>query len=371
MGLSPPILMDTNWKRNFRRKLLAWFRRNARDLPWRRTRDPYAIWVSEIMLQQTQVSTVEQYFPRFIERFPDIRTLASADEQDVLRLWEGLGYYRRARALYQAARIVMDKHGGQFPLQKDDVVSLPGIGRYTAGAILSIAKDAREPILETNTTRLLSRLLAYRGDPTSHAGRERLWATAEQLLPRTNVGAFNQALMDLGSEICTPRSPVCQDCPLASLCPTHARGLEDVIPARKKKVAYENIRQAAIVICWKSRVLLRRCGPDERWSGLWDFPRFTIKARGRISLEKELNEKTREMTGIEIEVGRRLTRIKHGVTRYRITLDCHEARFVSGETSNFNKNEQRWVSPRQLGRLPLSSTGRKISHLLQATQPVR
>src|SRR5205823_5405848 len=178
----------------------------ARDLPWRRTRDLYAIWISEIMLQQTQVATVIPYFERFFTRFPDVAALAAADEHDVLQLWEGLGYYRRARQLHAAAKQIMAEHRGQFPISYDDVRLLPGIGRYTAGAILSIGLDQRLPILEANSVRVLSRLTAYRGDVNSVAGRQKLWEVAESILPQRDCGTFNQAVMELGSEICTPRS---------------------------------------------------------------------------------------------------------------------------------------------------------------------
>src|SRR5262245_9653010 len=185
----PPWLLDPLGRHRFAQRLRAWFRRHARDLPWRRTRDPYAIWVSEIMLQQTQVATVVPYFERFLRRFPTIQALAEADEQDVLRLWEGLGYYRRARQLHRAARQVVEEHDARFPRDREAVGRLPGIGRYTAAAILSIAFDARAAILEANTLRLWSRLSAYRGNPRSGAGQRFLWAVAERALPRHNVAA--------------------------------------------------------------------------------------------------------------------------------------------------------------------------------------
>ena len=198
-------LPDASWLRSFRRRLPAWFDRHARKLPWRRNHDPYAVWVSEIMLQQTQVGTVVSYFDRFLAAFPTIEALAAADEQDVLRLWEGLGYYRRARQLHKAAKIIVAEHAGNFPRNPEIVRRLPGIGRYTAGAILSIAFDARQPILEANTLRLLSRLLAYDGDPRSTEGQRLLWAMAEAVLPRRGSGRMNQALMELGSEVCAAR----------------------------------------------------------------------------------------------------------------------------------------------------------------------
>ena len=218
------LLPDSAWLRSFRRRLLAWFDQNARVLPWRRSRDPYAVWLSEIMLQQTQVATVIGYFDRFLARFPTIEALARADEHEVLRLWEGLGYYRRARQLHRAARIIVAEHGGRFPRDPSIVRRLPGIGRYTAGAILSIAFDAREPILEANTLRLLSRLLCYDGDPRSPDGQRLLWAMAEALLPRRGSGRLNQALMELGSEVCTARSPRCEQCPVAPAVPREPAG---------------------------------------------------------------------------------------------------------------------------------------------------
>ncbi len=199
------MLPDAACRRAMWRRLRAWYDAHARDLPWRRTNDPYAVWLSEIMLQQTQVETVKPYFERFMKALPTIKTLARAEEHEVLRLWEGLGYYRRARQLHRAAQLIVAEHGGRFPRDPMVVRRLPGIGRYTAGAILSIAFDAREPILEANTLRLLSRLLAYAGDPRSGEGQRLLWAAAETFLPRRQVGRFNQALMELGSAICTPR----------------------------------------------------------------------------------------------------------------------------------------------------------------------
>ena len=194
------------WRRSFRRRLLAWYDAHARDLPWRRADgDPYAVWLSEIMLQQTQVATVKAYFERFLAAMPTVEKLAAADEHDVLRLWEGLGYYRRARQLHQAARLICSRHGGRFPRDIDQLRRLPGIGRYTAGAILSIAFDQPQPILEANTSRLFSRLLAWSGDAASTAGQKLGWAMAEAVVPRRHPGRFNQALMELGAR-CASRA---------------------------------------------------------------------------------------------------------------------------------------------------------------------
>ncbi|HVA45868.1 MAG TPA: A/G-specific adenine glycosylase [Pirellulales bacterium] len=349
------------WKRQFRRKLLGWYALHARDLEWRQTSDPYRVWVSEIMLQQTQVATVAGYFSRFLAEFPTIDALAAADEHRVLRLWEGLGYYRRARQLHRAAGIIVGEHGGRFPADPHAVRGLPGIGRYTAGAILSIAFDARQPILEANTIRLLSRLLAYRGDPRKKEGESLLWKFAEELLPRRGSGTFNQALMELGSLVCTPRNPACGECPVKRLCPTEARSLQGVIPVAKAKPRFEAVREALVVVRRGSQVLLRQRQADERWAGLWDFPRFTIDAVNG-DLAADLAAKLTATTGIVAELGERLTTIKHGVTRFRITLDCYLADCAAKPRRLGNRC--RWVHSDELARYPLSTTGRKAADLL-------
>ena len=363
---SPVPLPAAAWRQAFRRRLRAWYARHARDLPWRRNGDPYRVWVSEIMLQQTQVATVEDYFERFMAAFPSIEALARADEQEVLRLWEGLGYYRRARQLHQAAEVIVRQHGGSFPRDAESVRRLPGIGRYTAGAILSIVFDAREPILEANTSRLFSRLLAYRGDPAKAAGGRLLWAMAEILLPRRHTGAFNQALMELGSQVCLPRVPRCEACPVASLCRARAEGLEAEIPAVKAKRPPERRHEAAVIIRRRGRVLLVRCPEGGRWAGLWDFPRFPVHAEHPDALRRELIGGVRRQTGVQIEPGSHLKTIKHGVTRFRITLDCYEARYVAAPDGKAGAAEMRWLRPAELAAVPLSTTGRKLSRLAAA-----
>jgi A/G-specific adenine glycosylase len=354
------------WKQSFRRRLLGWYRRNARDLEWRKSRDPYRIWVSEIMLQQTQVATVAEYFPRFLAAFPTVEALAAAPEEQVLRLWEGLGYYRRARQLHRAAGVVMREHGGRFPRALEDVLALPGIGRYTAGAITSIAFDAPSPILEANTIRLFSRLLAYRGDPQQSTGQKVLWAFGEEVLPQRETGIFNQALMELGSLVCTPRAPDCRQCPAMSLCPTYAKGLQEQVPVAKQKPNIENVREAAVVVRRRKQVLLMRRGEGGRWAGLWDFPRFELSKGEEESLEVELAHKLRTMTGVVARPRQLLTTLKHGVTRFRITLDCHLADYVSAARRPPAEAELRWIEPADFEQYPLSVTGRKLSQLVAA-----
>ena len=349
------------WHRSFRGRLLRWYAHHARDLPWRASHDPYRVWISEVMLQQTQVETVKAYFERFTAAFPTVHQLAAAEEQDVLRLWEGLGYYRRARGLHAAAKQIVAEHGGRLPATVDELMQLPGIGRYTAGAIVSIAYDRPAPILEANTIRLFTRLVALAEDPTKSAGQQRLWSIAEQLLPQKNSAHFNQALMELGSLVCTPKKPACDICPVATLCQAHQRGCVETLKPTTKKLKFTEAHEAAVVVRNGTRVLLRQCAQDERWAGLWDFPRFAIDSEGPQFAAEELRGKVSDLTGVDCQPGALLKTIKHGVTRFRITLDCYEALRVGGRL-----REAKWVAVSELANYPLSVTGRKISKLLES-----
>ena len=359
------MTLDARWKRQFRRRLLKWYAQHARNLPWRRSRNPYRVWVSEVMLQQTQVATVKDYFRRFVKQFPNVKKLAEADEQDVLRLWEGLGYYRRARQLHAAAREIVAEHGGRFPRDVGTLQTLPGIGRYTAGAIASIAFDVREPILEANTIRLLSRLIAYPKDPSKSAGQRVLWQTAEEVLPRQGVARFNQGLMELGSLVCMPKGPRCEECPVAKLCAAHESGLEEMIPRSGAKPKFVDVTEAAVVVRKNGQILLRQCPEGQRWAGLWDFPRFEIASEEPPQVREELVAKTKQQTGLVVEPGPLLKTIKHGVTRYRITLECYSARFRSGKIARNGGGRLRWTRPDDLDRFPLSITGRKLANFIQ------
>jgi A/G-specific adenine glycosylase len=356
-------LPERSWFAALRRRLIAWYARSARDLPWRRSGDPYAVWVSEIMLQQTQVATVKPYFERFLRQLPTIDALAQADEEAVLLLWEGLGYYRRARQLHRAARTVASEHAGRFPRQFDAVRRLPGIGRYTAGAILSIAFDQPRPILEANTVRLWSRLLGCGGPSTTARAQQLLWGAAEAILPRRGAGRVNQALMELGSQACLARGPRCETCPAAPLCAARSSGRQAEIPAKVAKPAFEHRREAAVVVRRNGRVLLGKCGESGRWAGLWDFPRCVVTS-AEPGLRREIARKVLQSTGASIELGPLLATIKHGVTRFRITLDCYEATCRALRRCANGRAVLRWVRPAELDRYPLNSTGRRLSRML-------
>jgi A/G-specific adenine glycosylase len=322
------------------------------------------VWVSEIMLQQTTVAAVKPFFERFMAALPTIASLAAADEDDVLRLWEGLGYYRRARQLHRAAKMIAAEPSGRFPRDAEAVRRLPGIGRYTAGAILSIAFNQRAPILEANTVRLLSRLLAYRGDTGRASAQRLLWQAAETLLPARGSGQFNQALMELGSQICRPREPDCPKCPVMSLCPTHRDGLHDQIPAPRPKPRIEQVREAAVIVRRRGRVLLVRRGEGERWAGYWDFPRFACDRADIAPGATELTAKVRTRIGITIEKPQRIATLHHSVTRFRITLECFEANVAAANGSQKSTSELKWLRPSELAGYPLPSTGRRLARLI-------
>lgn len=362
-----PRWRDTRWRSRLRKQLLAWFKQHARQLPWRGTEDRYRVWLSEIMLQQTQVVTVIPYFERFLERFPTVSDLAAADEAAVMQLWEGLGYYRRARQLHAAAKVVVEQHQGVFPTDYQAVLNLPGIGRYTAGAILSIADGQRLPIVEANTQRLYSRLIASTTHPSDRAASALLWDFAEQILPRRDSGTFNQAAMELGSLLCTPKDPACPQCPLRSGCAAHQLGLETTIPGKVKKIQYEQRTEFALLVRSRrtEKYLVYRVPDGQRWAGLWDFPRF---GPPHVNSVQAAAEQTQQHFDVQVTVGEPAQTIRHGVTKYRITLQAfHADTHAAGDDEN--TDDRKWLSTDQLKTLPLSVTGRKLAQYLHRLTP--
>ena len=357
------ILDDATTRQLLIKRLRSWFRKQKRDLPWRHTNDPYAIWVSEIMLQQTQVATVIDYYHRFLKRFPTVSDLAAAETSEVLQYWEGLGYYRRARQLHQAAKKIVNEYSGSFPQEFAQVLDLPGVGRYTAGAICSFAYDQPHPIVEANTQRLYSRLLALEEDPRSSASQKRLWDLAERIVPKKSPGEINQALMELGSLVCTPTNPKCLECPLVELCPTAKLGLQSRIPAPPKAKAFESVYEVAWVVWNGSQVLLRQCQPGERWEGLWDFPRFVCDLDTNDK-DKFYKQELQKRFGLKTHGCDERVKIKHGVTRFKITLECFDTSLKNGP--NLSLGAFQWLDYQELGKLPLHSTARRIaSHIVR------
>lgn len=357
--------IDSAWKQRFRRSLLRWYGTNGRELPWRAAADPYLVWISEIMLQQTTVTAVKPYFERFVDHFPTVQALAEATEEDVLRQWEGLGYYSRARNLAKAAARIVTDFNGQFPADVESLQKLPGIGRYTAGAIVSFAFDRPAPIVEANTLRLYARLLGYTDDARSTAGQRVLWAFAEQVLPRTRPGQFNQAMMDLGATVCVPKEPSCDSCPANKLCFAFANGMQNSIPQLAKRAKITRLLMAAVVVRYNGEVLMRQYSKGERWAGLWDFTRVDLgvdvnpEEPPPTSIVNDVAASLAELTGLQVELSPEFVTLHHSVTRYRIRLLVFEADALEHSVSGHP--ELRWVRPSKLNELPLSVTARKIA----------
>lgn len=352
------------------RQVLQWFTSQARDLPWRQNISPYRTWISEIMLQQTQVTTVIDYWKRFVQRFPTVKALAAADESEVLKLWEGLGYYRRARQLHAAARQIAERHAGQFPTSYDDVLALPGIGRYTAGAILSISTNQSLPILEGNTIRLYARLLGMKTDPTRSDNQKELWKFAESIVPSRNPGDFNQGLMEIGSQVCRLKSPDCPACPLKSRCPTFQNQWQDIIPAAKeKRTQYESRFETIALIERRGKYLCRLVPAGQRWAGLWDFVRIDLTDQihnidvGYQTLDEQrqrqlLESRVQETTGLETQLSWTPWTIRHGVTRYRIQLRSVHSQRVQGRIKSASGFQ--WLTLHQVQEHPFNVTARKF-----------
>lgn len=406
-------IFDPKRRQRFRRQLLSWYNTHQRDLPWRGVNDPYAVWISEIMLQQTVVAAVIPYFEKFMTRFPDVQTLANAEESEVLQYWEGLGYYSRARNIHKSAKIIVQEYQGKFPTSLELLQKLPGIGRYTAGAICSFAYDQSAPIVEANTLRLYSRLIGLEEDPRSKSGQNQLWEFAELILPRKSPGIFNQALMDLGSLVCTPQNPGCNQCPVSSVCEAFLNDRQHKIPIPKARPEITPLTDVSIAVFEGHKVMIRQRMSGERWAGLWDFPRFTLedmnglahpaqekrKLNGQKMLFAEhndersgkddfptglsvdvvprLEEYLREHAGVKASLHQFVAEIRHSVTRYKIRLLCFVAIIESADASQVSSSrlqgeEQalyRWVTVSELEAYPLSVTGRKFAKLLAQEIP--
>ena len=374
------------------RALLRWYDRNARDLPWRRSHDPYAIWISEIMLQQTQVATVRSYWTRWMHALPTIESAASASATKIHKLWEGLGYYSRVRNLQKAAQVIVKKHGGTFPEHFDDVLALPGIGRYTAGAICSIAFNQPTPILDGNVIRVLTRIFGISKNPREKETNARLWKLAEELvmtaseqknfvyentrpelLPllgeragvrasaqhklRNTCSHFNQSLMELGALICTPRQPKCSACPVQKHCVAFREGRQEQLPNLGKRSVAAQRRFVAFVVERRGSFLVRQRPSGVVNAHLWEFPNVEIGAaegRARHSVRAAGHRLGFKLIGCGP-----LCTIKHSITRYRITLDAYRASF-GGTRYTSPKLNGIWLSPAQLRKLAFTAAHKKI-----------
>lgn len=344
-------------------KLLRWYDKNARQLPWRSDPTPYKVWVSEIMLQQTQVETVIPYFQRFMTRFPNLASLAEADESDVLQAWEGLGYYSRARNLHKAARTVVEDHAGQIPADVATLKSLPGIGAYTAGAIASIAFGAPEPALDANIRRVTIRLLDLHDLPGNETDLK-LWDFAHQVLPGERTGDYNQALMDLGSAVCTPIDPACQLCPLNSECLAFQRDTQSELPLRKPNAKIPHKLVVAAVVTRGSKVLLARRPSEGMLGNLWEYPGGAVPG-DTSDLSAALEALLKERFGISVELGILLGIYKHAYTHFSITLHAFTCEPTDPAHLTLPQGFE-WVPIGDLPDYPMGKVARLISRELAA-----
>lgn len=347
--------------------LLAWFAANARDLPWRRRRTPYRVWLSEIMLQQTRVDQVIGYYQRFLRRFPSIRALAAAKPDDVLKAWEGLGYYTRARQLQAAAKKIVADHGGRFPRDMEAIRALPGVGPYTAAAIGSLAFGHDAAVVDGNVIRVLTRLFAIAEDTGKPAARRALQALADDLLPRGRAGAFNEALMELGATVCTPRAPRCDACPERAHCDAFAAGTPTAYPrkARKSPVPHKHVG-AGVVIDARGRFLIAQRKETSMLGGMWEFPGGT-REPGETN-EQCIARELKEELGVDVEVGPHLITVPHAFSHFTMDLHAHRCRLRAGRPRAIHCAAWRWVTLDQFDQFPFGRADQHIiAHLKQTT----
>lgn len=355
----------------FSDRILDWYARHGRKLPWRGAPDrstgrsrqrPYAVWVSEIMLQQTRVETVIPYFEHWMRRFPSIADLAAASEQEVLSLWEGLGYYSRARNLHKAAKVVVEEYDGKLPLDPAALRKLPGIGRYTAGAVASMAFGLDAATLDGNLRRVFARVFDVAEPADSPAGEKILWALAEKHLPRGRAGDYNQALMDLGATLCLPKNPRCLLCPVSELCQARALGIQDQRPVLKPKAELPHYTVTAAVLRRDGKVLLARRPSKGLLGGMWEFPGGKVEQDE--SLEACLTREILEELGAEIHVGEPFGTYRHAYTHFRITLHAFLCELADGEPRPIQAAALAWVAPVDMRTYPMGKVDRQIATCL-------
>ncbi len=338
--------------------LLEWFQKIQRPLPWRVNYKPYEVWISEIMLQQTQVKTALPYFDRWMTALPTIQAVAAAPEEQVLKLWEGLGYYSRARNLKKAAQQIVDVHDGEFPSNYEAILALPGIGRYTAGAISSIAFNKNESLVDGNVIRVLSRLFLYRKNTRLPAAQRKMWEWAEQILPKGQARYFNQAMMELGALVCSPKSPECDTCPLSAKCLAFKKGETESIPDRGPKKTLKNITVALGVIRKRDKVFIQKRPSAGLMAGLWEFPGGKVE-NGEVK-KKALQREVEEELGIQIKNIRLLKKIKHAYTSYKVDLHCFSADYDSGQITLNSAVDGKWVTVSELKNYPFPAANVKL-----------
>ncbi len=346
----------------FRRNLLKWYDMNMRDLPWRRTQVPFFIFVSEVMLQQTRVDTVIAYYERFIDRFPDVLTLSNATQEEVLKSWEGLGYYSRARNLHRTAKILVDEYNGQFPSELALARKLPGVGKYIAAAFLSIAFNIPTAAVDGNVKRVISRLFR-KNACVNDAGSEEIFSTeASILLDPERPGDFNQAMMELGAVICTPKKPRCDICPVFGHCEAGRHGLEDSYPKRKKRAAVPTYEIAVGVVKRREKILITKRQDKGLLGGLWEFPGGKLKEgeSPRQACARELLEEI----GLRVSVGAHVTTIRHAYTHFKIVMYVFRCKSENGTVVLNGPKDFKWIRPEELPHYPLPAANLKFINMI-------
>jgi len=356
--------MQSKHNRFLRTQLLAWYHKNSRPLPWRKSSNPYHIWVSEVMLQQTQVNTVIPYYRNFLRHFPDISRLARSDLQVVLKVWEGMGYYARARNLHQAAQIVVEDFNGAIPDTWEDFRKLPGVGDYIAAAVLSIVFNRPYPVVDGNVKRVLSRLLKINTPVTTAGSIKRFKTAAADLLDQNHPGMFNQAMMELGALICKSRNPACDGCPLQKMCQAYRTDTVAEYPKRLKRRSTPQYQIAVGVVFKNSRVLITRRKPEGLLGGLWEFPGGKIKANE--TAENACVREIKEEVNIDVAVDHHLTQVKHAYSHFKITMDVFCCRYLSGRVKLKGPVDHRWIRLQQIDNFPVPKANHKfIPKLMQ------
>ncbi len=357
--MSAPHATDKKFnKKNFIEALLAWFAKNKRDLPWRQTRDPYRIWISEVMLQQTQVATVIPYYHRFLKAFPDIQNLAQAKDHLLMKAWEGLGYYARARNLREAAQVIVEKHGGKLPASREALSELKGFGAYTAASVASLAFNQDAAAVDGNVMRVLSRVFAIESDIRKAAAKREFQRIADSLVPAGRAGEFNEALMELGALICKPKNPACERCPVRRFCRAFRQGRVAELPRKSPKQATPHHHIAIGVVHKNGRVLIALRPAEGLLGNLWEFP------GGKLQSPETLAECCRrevlEETGIDIEVGNCFSVVPHSFTHFRITLHAFHCRYKTGKASPRSSQKIIWVRAKDLDKYAFPKANKKI-----------
>jgi A/G-specific adenine glycosylase len=344
----------------FQWRLRSWYDRNQRPLPWRKNHNAYRVWLSEVMLQQTTVKTMLPYYAAFLKRFPNLETLAAADEEDVVAAWSGLGYYHRARNLHRGAQHIVQRNGGRFPRTLEATLAIPGVGLYTASAVLSICYSQPLPVVDGNVRRVLARLFALRGPEWQKDGP--YYNRAEELLDREAPGAWNQAVMELGALVCTPKQPSCPACPVRRDCRALAENRVSELPEPRARRAVANVTVAAVFVERGERLLLVQRGEGRLMTRMWELPRSSLDTAGRPDLLAEL----RSRYGLSVSLGDLVARTKHTITHRKIQLEAYRAVLKSRDLPT--GTDFRWVTREELAALPVAAITRKLLRAVDASQ---